>query len=102
MFLDSFKEHSGLHLVDLPKADGLEKLAFDLGGCGSNLAGDLTAPKPTYADAQGWKTGRALTSMSRKVQASNISGLWFQTPYLSWFLGAGSLNVGYLDPLRSV
>ena len=25
--------------------------------------------------------------------------LWSQTPYLYWFLGPESLNIGYLDPL---
>ena len=38
-------------------------------------------------------------SLTRRVQAHNIQGLWFQKPYTEWCLGPEFFNVRYLDPL---
>ena len=37
--------------------------------------------------------------LTQRVQVPNIDGLWLQTPYLKWFLGSETTNIGYLDPL---
>ena len=39
---------------------------------------------------------------TQRVEAPKIEGLWFQKPYSKCFLGPGSSNIGYLDPLRYI
>ena len=48
--------------------------------------------------SQGQKVTRIRTT-SKRVQVSNIQGLWSQKPLRVWFLEPTSLNIEYLDPL---
>ena len=37
-----------------------------------------------------------------RVQVPNSSELWSQRPFRVWYLGPGSLTIGYLDPLGTI